>query len=193
MTEIWKPVPSWPGYSASSLGRIRRDVPRGKFKNPRIMRGSYYTEGYVAFQTTVEGRRVTVGYHVMVCEAFHGPKPEWATLVRHLDDDGLNNVPDNLAWGTGAMNAEDARRMGTLCIGEQHGNAKLTEADVLEIFAMRASGCTGKQIGLKYSINRNTVNKILARKLWGHVVVAGDLLNQARAATEQNIASARFI
>jgi hypothetical protein len=38
--------------------------------------------------------------HQLVCEAFHGPKPFSTAVVIHLDEDGHNNRPENLKWGT---------------------------------------------------------------------------------------------
>ncbi len=186
MNEFWKPIPSWPGYSASTQGRIRRDGPRGTFKNPRVMKLTTMASGRKMFQTRLNGKRHSVPASVLICEAFHGPRPEGATLVRHLDDVPINNVPGNLAWGDGADNAEDARRNGRLCQGESHGNAKITDADVVQMFKMRAQGQTGHAIGARFSMNRNNVNKILARKMWHHVPIPPDLLSAALAATAAN-------
>ncbi len=38
--------------------------------------------------------------HQLVCEAFHGPKPFDKAVVINLDENGLNNIPENLKWGT---------------------------------------------------------------------------------------------
>lgn len=38
--------------------------------------------------------------HQLVCEAFHGPKPSPEAVVIHLDENALNNRPENLKWGT---------------------------------------------------------------------------------------------
>lgn len=38
--------------------------------------------------------------HQVVCEAFHGPRPSANSVVIHIDEDGLNNRPENLRWGT---------------------------------------------------------------------------------------------
>jgi len=60
-----------------------------------------------------------VGVHVLVCEAFHGPRPPGA-LVRHYPDpDPANNRPDNLAWGTDAENAADRTEHADLAAGQE--------------------------------------------------------------------------
>jgi hypothetical protein len=38
--------------------------------------------------------------HRLVCEAFHGPAPEGKPYALHRDEDGANNRPENLYWGT---------------------------------------------------------------------------------------------
>lgn len=45
-------------------------------------------------------RRKNYKVHRLVCEAFHGPAPEGKNIVIHLDEDALNNRPENLKWGT---------------------------------------------------------------------------------------------
>lgn len=48
----------------------------------------------------------------MVCEAFHGLRPE-GMEVRHLDGNSQNDAASNLAWGTRSENIRDAVRHGT--------------------------------------------------------------------------------
>lgn len=38
--------------------------------------------------------------HRLVCEAFHGLVPFERAVVLHLDENALNNRPENLRWGT---------------------------------------------------------------------------------------------
>lgn len=42
----------------------------------------------------------TMKVHRLVCEAFHGPAPFERAVVLHLDENALNNRPENLQWGT---------------------------------------------------------------------------------------------
>jgi hypothetical protein len=104
LPEVWKPVPSVPGLSASSWGRIKIDpydqkMPRGGVKRvegiPRY--GSWEEDGK---RFNVMFKRKTYKVHVLVCEAFNGPKPFPKAVVMHDDEDGSNNGPDNLKWGT---------------------------------------------------------------------------------------------
>lgn len=38
--------------------------------------------------------------HRLVCEAFHGAPPFAKAVVIHLDENAMNNKPENLRWGT---------------------------------------------------------------------------------------------
>jgi len=114
--EFWKPVPSEPGVLASSLGRVLlapgyAPLPHGGYRmyqpEPRIgqvskaHKGARHEYRIVMVKRHGEGSRQSPRkVHQLVCEAFHGPKPFPEAVVLHLDEDGLNNRPENLRWGT---------------------------------------------------------------------------------------------
>lgn len=45
-------------------------------------------------------RKKNYKVHTLVCEAFHGPKPTDTSVVIHINEDGTDNRPENLRWGT---------------------------------------------------------------------------------------------
>jgi hypothetical protein len=49
--------------------------------------------------------------HVLMAEAFIGPRPE-GQIVRHLDDNPDNNHISNIVYGTYSDNLRDARSNG---------------------------------------------------------------------------------
>lgn len=107
MAEVWRDVPGWPGYSVSSLGRVRSS----KRGTPREL----YSESdrdYRRVTVYRDGRPHHKGIHQLVALAFIGSCPE-GMEVRHLDGDGSNNVPSNLAYGTSSTNQRDKVRHGT--------------------------------------------------------------------------------
>lgn len=136
--ENWKPVVGYEGlYEVSDLGRVRRldtvvEMPPSR-RHPdgwtRTVRGGVLRPGkfmqtlhthYLSVALCREGRQKTFGVHILVCAAFHGPKPFAKAEVRHLDGDGENNTPDNLRWGTHAENMRDITRHG------RHANGSKT-------------------------------------------------------------------
>lgn len=110
MDEVWKSVPSLPGVQASSLGRLLFP-PRNSLMPKGGMRAytPAPTYGYRR-KSHKKAKHVYMGVyyreygnikvHQAVCEAFHGPRPDKSSVVIHLDEDALNNKPENLRWGT---------------------------------------------------------------------------------------------
>lgn len=114
--EIWMPIPSEPGCLASSWGRVllapsfsamanggyRLHTPQPRFGNvAKPCQTASHEYMHVMVKRIKEGGRQSPRkVHQLVCEAFHGPKPFPAAVVLHLDEDGLNNRPENLKWGT---------------------------------------------------------------------------------------------
>ncbi len=108
--EIWKPIPSQSGMMASSWGRVllperTAQMPYGgwrkytpvptygnKSKSSKNARHKYY--GFF------NKERGNLKVHRLICEAFHGPAPFPKAIVIHIDEDALNNRPENLKWGT---------------------------------------------------------------------------------------------
>lgn len=106
--EEWRPVPSRPGIDASNRGRVHRVsneglAPQGARSAPtygtlvrqRVGQNGEYVKRVVQWR----------GYGLLlvsrlVCEAFHGPAPFEDAVVMHLDDNSLNNRPENLKWAT---------------------------------------------------------------------------------------------
>lgn len=112
------PVPSLPGYDASSLGRVR-----SAYSILRAYSGTKQGRLYVA--PSINGRQRSAAVHRMVCEAFHGPCPS-DMECRHLDGDPTNNAPENLRWGTRLENQRDRHIHKTGNAGERNGRAKLS-------------------------------------------------------------------
>jgi hypothetical protein len=97
--EAWLPVVGFQGWEISDRGRIR-DARTHQIREPDTS-GRYP-------RIHLNGRRRNV--HQLMATSWLGPMPWGAGLVRHLDDDPDHFGVTNLAWGTHADNAEDAKR-----------------------------------------------------------------------------------
>lgn len=107
--EEWRPIVGFPDYMVSDKGRVLST----RRREPRVLRANPTTNGYLqVLLWRPEGGRRAHRVHVLVAEAFYGPRPN-GHQVRHLDGNQLNNCRSNLAYGTARDNAADMKRHGT--------------------------------------------------------------------------------
>jgi hypothetical protein len=178
--EIWKPIPGYVGYEASSLGRVRsitRDIP---FLNPRygaavqrcygrILRQRIVGKGYLQIAGSIYGRPFGLRVNRAVALAFHGPPPSNLHEAAHYNGDSLDNSSINVRWATKLENEEDKDRHGRRPRGIANGSAKVTPEAVVEIRRRCAGGETKTAIAADYGITRQAVRAIVQREHWAHV------------------------
>lgn len=87
-----------------------------------------------------------------------------------------NNHVGNLRWDTRKANLEDARKHGTMPLGEQKYNAKLTDDAVRDIRAKLAAGSRQKDMAKNYGVARSTILNIVRGTCWKHVPTKDDQL-----------------
>jgi hypothetical protein len=158
--EEWRAVPSVPRAEVSSWGRVRF---AGQRTGP--IRGTLH-ERAQKYQIKIGDR--TYGVSRLVCEAFHGPPPP--DLVRpcclHIDENGLNNRPENLKWGTQRENC-NAPGFLKYCRERFPSRAKLTVADVRAVRSLRAEGLSLRAIATKFGLSsKSNIGDIVNGKKW---------------------------
>jgi len=133
-----------------------------------VLRGTPNNSGYLTLSLGVAGKRTIRTAHRLVAEAFLGPQPEGMEL-RHLDNDKLNNVPGNLAWGTRQENADDRTRSGGYWWrGEKNHAARLTEADVRELRRL-AGHVPYRVLAERFGVSQATAQHAASGRTWRHV------------------------
>lgn len=90
--ECWRPVGE---YLVSSHGRVANL--KGDILNPDV-----HWQGYLRIKTTKKPRK-NLRIHLLVAEAFLGPRPP-GYIVDHLDEDKTHNCPINMEYVTIAEN-----------------------------------------------------------------------------------------
>lgn len=119
--EQWRDVIGYEGlYQVSSLGRVRsvartvsRNGTRGDLTINEMIRKAYITpKGYVRVQLSKGGKPGNHLVHVLVAEAFIGPRPSAAQEVNHGDGIKSNNRVRNLEWMTPSENQLHAYENG---------------------------------------------------------------------------------
>jgi hypothetical protein len=89
----------------------------------------------------------------------------------HSCDNPICVNPAHLREGTQAENMTDKVERGRQLWGEKHGRAKLTEADVRQIFELRATGLTQLEIAAEVGVDRSQVGCILRGDRWAHLKI----------------------
>lgn len=118
MNETWLPVVGWEGfYEVSDQGQVRsldRMVAFGeqqRLARGRILKPGRDLNGVLFVHLSADGRHRVHRVHLLVLEAFVGPRPPKLEGC-HWDDDNENNRLDNLRWDTKSANARDQIRNG---------------------------------------------------------------------------------
>ena len=135
----------------------------------RVLKGTPTPRGYINVGIRVGSSSRPIGVHVLVADAFLGPKPFTTAQVRHLDGDTANNCASNLAWGTATENAADRLRHGRYARGAKHPGAKLTEEQVRSLLVRRADGEKVRDLAAAYSVSVSTIEAIIYGKQWKHI------------------------
>ena len=84
--EEWRDIPAYPGYMASSLGRILG-------KKGRVI--GCFTAKYVMIGL---GRNNGINRHRLIANAFLPPAPFAGAEIDHINMDKHDDRPENLRW-----------------------------------------------------------------------------------------------
>jgi hypothetical protein len=101
--ERWRIIPGYPLHMVSSEGRVF------SWHSQRFLRPGIGSHGYWKLNLAMGE---THSLHVLVAEAFLGPRPVGYDVC-HKDDNRLNPRLKNLEYGTRAKNIQATVRRGT--------------------------------------------------------------------------------
>ena len=108
MDLVVKPIKSIPGAFACSDGTVKFPEVRVKMPNggervyktkfvKGVLRRASKKAKHVYYGTFYRGKNYKI--HRLVCEAFHGKAPFKDAVVIHINENALDNRPENLKWG----------------------------------------------------------------------------------------------
>ena len=92
-------------------------------------------------------------------------------VLHHCDNRKCVN-PSHLFLGTQLDNMRDMakKERGVIPVGENHGNSKLTEKNVIKIYKMYDSGnYTQREIAKALGVDFRTINYVVNGKSWNHI------------------------
>lgn len=156
MSEIWKNIPGFSRYKASSLGRI--------MSARKVLAQSRGTHGYLMVSLLDDaGRRCSHCVHSIVTSAFVGKRPDGFDCC-HNDGNRDNNASVNLRWDTRQANIDDQKRHGSF---GWHGRKKLSNEDIPAIVGRIRGGDKAGDIAKDYDVCRATIGAVSSGSNWG--------------------------
>lgn len=162
MTTHVRPWPRDPRYLVGTDGTIQG--PSSYVLKQQVQGG----RAWISYRSA-DKKKCTVQVSVMVCETFHGPRPE-GMHAAHEDGNALNNRADNIKWKTPKENAADKYRHGTVPMGVDAVTwTKLTAEEVREIRQKRKNGAFGTTLAIEYGVNSTTIYDICNGTAWSHL------------------------
>ena len=155
-----------PGYFICRNGDVYSDKKRRNWKGVLKLTMTVNKEGYVVFAMS----RAQGKLHRILAKAFIPNHDDSCKIVRHLDDNKMNNDLSNLAWGRPKDNSLDMIRNGNSLTGEKSRDAKLSKEEVVIIRNLAVnSSYTQNQIGLMFNVTKGHVNNIIKGRTWKHI------------------------
>ena len=152
-------------YEVSNTGEVRR------LGTEYVMKTRIDRYGYEIITLHVRGKALTRKVHRLVALAYV-PTDDVSLTVDHVDDDKLNNRPENLQWLTAEANLTKGFETGAHTRGEKRNAGKLvklTDANVCEIREMIADGLGNSEIGHMFGVTCGCIYSIRAGKSWTHI------------------------
>jgi hypothetical protein len=130
--------------------------------------------GYLIVNLTVRGQKIAVPIARAICWIAHGPPPSIFYDTDHIDQNKLNNSPENLRWLTHKDNLANHSNLAQwkaamLHIGEAHHSAKLTDSSVRELRQLYDSGWKIPELAKRFGIGETTAFCAAKRESWTHI------------------------
>lgn len=174
--EVWKIIPGYENYEASSLGKVRNAKTKhimSMCKNKPDDTGYYQIK---LMKKEFGTGTITRKTHTLVCLAFHGLPPTDLHTVNHKNGNKLDNNFENLEWMTRSEQATHSydvlRNIEARPRGHGvHWRANYTDDEVREIRRLHASGMSYHKITAHFG-NRTSwvpIQMIVKRKTYTHI------------------------
>lgn len=177
LKELWRDIPSYKYYQASTFGRIRRKAGtphcvKNRVLRPRIRKADRV--GRVAYRDVHLQEDCVSSYqtvHKLVSLTWHGLPPGPGYEVAHIDDNPGHNWPDNLEWVTSKRNKALGLEHGRIQVGEKHYAAKLSNDEAVQALRMVASGVSVAVTARHFSIKTGDIRNLIYGRSYKHLTL----------------------
>lgn len=159
----FKVIDGFEDYAVNRLGDVLSTKKYGG--NYRILKQNKDRKyGYKYVTLMKDKKAVTKKIHRLVAEAFI-PKPDGKKIINHKDGNKSNNRCDNLEWVTHSENTNHSYANGLQPVGENHAQAKFSDAEISKVFELRKQGLTQVEIGKSLGMSQSHVSAVLRKRL----------------------------
>lgn len=163
------------GWRVDNDGQVVK--PDGTIRNTSIRKGIPNKEhggsrpDYRKFNVKHEGEAFPVPVHKLVGFQIHGDAA-FTSLVRHLDNDSLNNRPTNIGIGNGTDNAMDRPEK------ERKAHADVARVNAVKVtrvltddeaFGLLEFDIPTKTLAREMGISPSTITRVRQRKSYKHI------------------------
>lgn len=172
---MWKKIPNFSRYEASTDGRIRSINYKNSGKK-KILKPSDGGDGYLkTMLLNDDGKYCSWGIHKWIAFTFLGPRPK-GLQINHKNGIKTDNSVKNLEYCSRSENIKHAFDNGLIKPkrGELNGMSKLTKEDVIQIRKTAKNG--GRYYGRKklaeqYGVSEAHIKDVVngRRGVWSHI------------------------
>lgn len=170
---VFKEIPNWPGYLASSEGKIFSvKIPGAQgmldYNNPhemvpRVQKSGNRLHSRVGLRNGT-GIKKMLPVSRLVWSAFNNASIPDGYVIDHIDCNPLNNIPENLQCITYSENTRTAFTNGAI-----NGKTVLDTQTVGQILLDHREGLTQWQIVEKYGISQAQVRRVINGESWKYI------------------------
>lgn len=175
VAEEWKPIPKFPNYEASSLGRIRsldhisRD---GRAIKGRILR-TWFSGSKLQYEYVSLGSEYKCGVHRIIALAFHGEPTYLKCEAAHLNGNSRDNRAENIQWCSRQENEDHKKIHGTRVINRVYaqpwhkprGPKPTLHPQAAEILKRRNEGASLTRLAQEFGYSKSGMATILKSRV----------------------------
>lgn len=177
---VFKEIPNWPGYLASSEGKIfsvkipgaqgMLDYNNPREMVPRVQKSGNRLHSRVGLRNGT-GIKKMLPVSRLVWSAFNNASIPDGYVIDHIDCNPLNNIPENLQCITYSENTKRAYKNTRTAFtnGAINGKTVLDTQTVGQILLDHREGLTQGQIVEKYGISQAQVRRVINGESWKYI------------------------
>lgn len=177
---VFKEIPNWPGYLASSEGKIFSvKIPGAQgmldYNNPhemvpRVQKSGNRLHSRVGLRNGT-GIKKMLPVSRLVWSAFNNASISDGYVIDHIDCNPLNNIPENLQCITYSENTKRAYKNTRTAFtnGAINGKTVSDTQTVGQILLDHREGLTQGQIVEKYGISQAQVRRVINGESWKYI------------------------